>query len=106
MTPFSVDNYITLSSTTETTLLAAIASFFVDITAIIAINTSATPVRVDFRDSTAGTIRFGLEIPATDTRGFVLRYPRYQTTANNNWTAQLSAAVTDVRIFAQGMKRV
>lgn len=94
------------SSTTETTILAAAASTFHDLTALVVINTSATAVRVDFRDATAGTIRFALYIPAGDTRGFVLQVPRPQTTVNNNWTAQCSASVADVRIFIQAVKNV
>jgi len=58
---------------------------------------------VDFRDSTAGTIQFSTEVPATDMRGFSACCFK-QTTANNNWTAQLSAAVTDVRIYGTYVK--
>lgn len=89
---------LTLTSTTETTLIAAVAATFNDITGIICENTSATAVRVDFRDSTGGTIQFSLYLPAGDTRGFSNMFYK-QTTINNNWTAQLSAAVTDVRIY-------
>jgi hypothetical protein len=96
-------NNITLTTTTETTLLAAGgAGVFNDVTAIIVSNTSGTAVRVDFRDATAGTVRFSLMIAANGGGGiFVPPVPVKQTTANNNWTAQLSGAVTDVRIFAQ-----
>jgi hypothetical protein len=94
------------ASTAETTILAQVASTFLDLTSIIAINTSATAVRVDFRDATAGTIRFSLYIPAGDTRGFALPVPMPQTTVNNNWTAQCSASVTDVRIFIQAVRDV
>lgn len=94
---------LTLSSGTETTLIAAVASQLSDITGIICINTSASAVRVDFRDSTGGTIQFALYLPAGDTRGFSgMMYK--QTTANNNWTAQLSSAVTDVRIYGTYVK--
>jgi hypothetical protein len=95
-------NNITLTSTTETTLIAAVAAVFNDLVSIILSNTSATGVRVDIRDATAGTVRFSIFLAAngggaviTPTRSFK------QTAVNNNWTAQLSAAVTDVRIFAQ-----
>lgn len=97
---------ITLTTTTETTLIAMIASTFLDLTSVVAINTSATAVRIDFRDATAGTIRFALYVPAGDTRGFVLSVPKPMTAAGNNWTAQLSAAVTDVRIYAQAVRDV
>lgn len=96
-------NNITLTTTTETTLIAAGgAGVFRDITAIIVSNTSGTAVRVDFRDATAGTVRFSLMIAANGGGGiFTPPRPVKQTTAANNWTAQLSAAVTDVRIFGQ-----
>lgn len=99
-------NTITLTSTTETTLLAQVASTFLDLIQIVAINTSATAVRVDIRDSTTGTIRFALYLPAGDTRGVVFQIPIPQAATNTNWTAQLSAAVTDVRIFALAVRDV
>ena len=79
------------------------ASQFSDITGIIAVNTSATAVRVDFRDSTGGTIQFPLYVPAGETRGFSNMFYK-QTTVNSNWTAQLSAAVTDVRLYGTYVK--
>lgn len=101
-----VKNTITLSTTTETTLLSAGgASIFNDITKLIIANTSGTDVRVDFRDATGGSVIFSVFAPAGQTVGVSAGDdPIPQTTANNNWTAQLSAAVTDVRIFAQAIK--
>ena len=51
-----IKNTITLTSTTETTLLAAAAATFHDLTKLWICNTSATAVRVDFRDTTAGLL--------------------------------------------------
>lgn len=101
-----VKNVITLSTTTETTLLSAGgASVFNDVTKLIIANTSSTDVRVDFRDATAGSVIFSIYVPANQTVGVSCGDdPIPQTAANNNWTAQLSAAVTDVRIFAQAIK--
>jgi len=100
-------NTITLSGTAaETTLLAAVASTYLDLVAVIAINTSATAVRVDFRDDTGGSVVFALQIPAGETRGFVLDdEPIEQAASNKNWTAQCAATVTDVRIFAMAVKK-
>lgn len=100
-------NSITLTDTTETTLLTAVASTFLDITKLILTNTSATKVRVDIRDSTAGSVIFSVAL-AADGGGASLTFdpPLKQTTVNNNWTAQLSGSVTDVRIFAQAAKEV
>lgn len=94
------------ASTAETTILTAVASTFLDVTSIIAINTSATALRIDIRDATAGTVRMALYLPAGDTRGFVFQVPAPQTAVNNNWTAQCSASVTDVRIFVQAVRDV
>lgn len=90
---------VTLTATTETTIAAAVASTFNDLEKLIITNTSATDVRVDFRDTTAGTVRFSVLVKAAST--VVLEIDTYkQATVNTNWTAQLSAAVTDVRITA------
>lgn len=101
-----VKNAITLTTTTETTLLSAGgASVFNDITKLLIANTSGTDVRVDFRDATGGSVIFSVFAPAGQTVGVSAGDdPIPQTTANNNWTAQLSAAVTDVRIFVQAIK--
>lgn len=101
-----VKNAITLTSTTETTLISTGgASVFHDLTKLIISNTSGTDVRVDFRDATGGSVIFSVFAPAGQTVGVSAGDdPIPQTTANNNWTAQLSAAVTDVRIFAQAIK--
>jgi hypothetical protein len=102
-----VQNTITLTTTTETTLLTAgSAGVFLDLTMLIISNTSATAVRVDIRDATAGTVRMSLYAPAGQTIGFTHPVTFTQTTAANNWTAQLSAAVTDVRIVAQAIQTV
>jgi len=100
-------NKITLSTTTETTLLAAgAAGVFHDVTLIVITNSSATAVRVDIRDATAGTTV--LEVAIAANGGAVIPFPTPlpQAAAANNWTAQLSAAVTDVRIFIQAVKNV
>jgi len=66
------------ASTTETTLVSAVSSTFIDLLSLVVINTSATATQVDFRDSTAGTIRLSLYIPAGDTRGVVFNTPMPQ----------------------------
>jgi len=84
------------STTTETTLISGVASTFNDIISLVVINTSATATQVDFRDSTAGTVRFSLYIPAGDTRGISLSTPMPQNTAGNNWTAKCGTSVASV----------
>jgi len=97
----------TITGTTETTILTSVASTFLDLVMLIISNTSLTAIRIDFRDATAGTIRFSVYVPAGDTRGFSIPgVPIPQTTAGNNWTAQLSLSATDVRIYALAMRDV
>lgn len=90
---------LTLTSTTsETTLIGQVASTFNDILSLVVINTSATATQVDFRDSTGGTVRLSLYIPAGDTRGISLTTPLPQNAVNNNWTAKCGSSVASVII--------
>lgn len=92
---------ITLTSTTETTLVAAGgAGVFIDLTGVKLCNTSAVDVRADIRDATAGTVLDSWFIKAGYCTGQSYTSPFKQTTANSNWTVQLSGAVTDVRVKA------
>lgn len=88
------------ASTAETTIVTAAASIFNDLSAIIISNTSATATRVDFRDTTGGSVLFSFYVPAGDTRGATYSRPLPQTSVNTNWTAQSSASITDLRIYA------
>lgn len=88
------------ASTSETTIVTQAASIFNDLTLLIVSNTSATAARVDFRDTTGGSVLFSMYIPAGDVRGISLNRPIPQTTVNTNWTAQSSASVTDLRVYA------
>lgn len=98
---------VTLSNTTETTLLAAAGSgVFLDVTKLLITNTSSTAVRVDLRDATGGTVQLEVAIAANGGAVIDFAVPLRQTTANNAWTAQLSAAVSDVRVFMQAVKNV
>lgn len=94
-------NQISLSgSTSETTLLAAETNFFIDITDLIVSNTSFSPTTVDFRDSLSGTIRLSINLNANSTEIITLSSLLTQAAINNDWTAQSSASVTDVKITA------
>ena len=92
------------NSTSETTILAAVSGFFLDLCSVFVSNTSATATRVDFRSATAGSVRFSLYVPAGATVGFDKVNPILQAAAGGNWTAQSSAAVIDLRIFAQAVR--
>ena len=96
-----VHNRIALTTTTETTLIAATAGVFHDIVKLLIHNSSSSVVAIDFRDSTGGTIRY-TAVAAADGGGAVVPFevPLTQATVNNNWTAQLGTAVSTVYITA------
>jgi hypothetical protein len=93
-------NTLTLSTVTETTLIAAVAAVANDIRDLIISNTSAVDVRVDLRDSTAGTVRLSILVKAGQVVPMTGISRLKQAAVNTSWTVQLSAAVTDVRITA------
>ena len=88
------------SSTAETTVVTAVASTFMDVYGVIVVNSSATASNISFKDSTGGTTRFNVYVPAGETRGFMLPESGAvaQTTVNNNWTATSSASVASIII--------
>jgi hypothetical protein len=96
------------SSTSETTVVTAVASTFMDIYGCIVVNSSATATNVSFKDSTAGTTRFNIYVPAGETRGFMLPESGAfnQTTVNNNWTATSSASVASLIITMLSVKNI
>jgi hypothetical protein len=91
------------ASVSETTIVTAgAAGVFNDLIMLIVTNTSAsTTTRIDFRDTTAGTVLFSLiSIGGQQPVGFALPIPIPQTTAATNWTAQCATSTTDIRIYA------
>lgn len=96
------------SSTSETTVLTAVASTFLDVYGVIVTNTSATVTKVTFKDATAGTTRFVIEVPAAETRGFMLPIDaaHLQSSSNNNWTATCGTSVASVEITVMAVKSV
>jgi hypothetical protein len=94
------------SSSSETTIMTAVASTFLDLTQLILTNQTATAVNCTIKDSTAGTTRMIIALAANG--GAVMNFPTpvNQATVNNNWTCTLSNATTTVNIFAQAVKNV
>lgn len=92
------------NSTAEVTIISAIAATYLDLATIFISNTSVSATRVDIRDASGGTVIFQLFIPADDIRGVSLTTPWPQTTLNNNWTAQSSNSVSDLRVSALYIK--
>lgn len=96
------------SSTAETTIVTAVASTFLDLYGLVITNTSATVTKVTIKDSTAGTTRAVFEVPATDTRGFMLPVDSAlpQATVNTAWTATCGTSVASVEIAAYYVKNI
>jgi len=93
----------TITTTTETTIVTAGSSgVFNDIYGLTISNTSGTAVNVAIKDSTAGTTRMTVMVPAGDMRGFTVPVDSamVQATAANNWTATVSAAASSIFITA------
>jgi hypothetical protein len=95
------------SSTSETTIVTAQASTFLDLQMLILSNSSATQTEVTIRDSTAGTTRLIVSL-AADGGGAVIPFavPLPQATVNNNWTAQCADSVASIEITAVCVQRV
>ena len=90
------------SSTSETTIVTADATYKLDLYGLVLTNTSGTGTKVTIKDSTAGTTRFVLWVPANDTRGFMLTPDagHKQAAANNNWTATCGTSVASLEVTA------
>lgn len=90
------------SSTAETTIVTAVASIFLDLYGLVLSNSSASATTVDIRDTTGGSIVASFEIPAGDTRGFMLPLDSGipQAAVNTNWTAQCGTSVASLTVTA------
>jgi len=94
------------ASVVETTLLAAIASTFLDLTYIKCSNTVATANTISIRDATAGTVRSTIVCPASigPCEGEVFSVPFKQTAVNSNWTIQAGTSSSSVICEAQAVQ--
>ena len=103
---FQFRSTVTLTGTTETTLIASVASIRHCIQFLIICNNSTTDrVTLSLRDSTSGTIipLGGFEPNASGKMPAIpFHFPvaLEQTTANNNWTIQATGTSPDVTIVA------
>jgi len=96
------------SSTAATGFAAQGASIFNEVRNVTIVNTSTTPVTVDMRDGTAGSVLYTFPVPAStdNTHGGVtmnFTVPRYGT-ANTPIAFDPSAAATSIIISATGCK--
>ncbi len=94
------------ASTSETTIVTAVASTFLDLYGLILANTGATTTKVTIRDDTGGTIRAVLEVPTLETRGFMLPVDSgfNQAVVNKPWTAQCGSSTTALEVTALFVK--
>lgn len=91
---------LTLTSTTATDIVAAPGvSLQIVVTLLVMSNTSAIGVRCDIRDGT--TVKFSVFLAASGGGAVIPISPGWRIASNTALTAQLGAAVTDVRITAQ-----
>lgn len=90
------------SSVAETTIGTAVTSRYLDLYGLVLTNTSSSPTQVTIKDSTAGTTRLVLEVPAFDQRGFAfpLSAAISQTSTGNNWTATCGTSVASLIVTA------
>ena len=81
--------YAQLTTGTETTLLAGVASTFLDLLWIVGANNSDVAVTVDIRSGTAGSTLLTLQIPANGTAGIAPVLPVKQEVLAGTWTADM-----------------
>ncbi len=87
------------ATTTETLFIAATASVFHDLLQLTVCNESLTTgTRVDFRDSTGGTIRTSVFVPAGSTVSVPFYTPMPQNAVNTAWTAQCGTSVSSITV--------
>lgn len=103
-----VQNTTITSSTSETTIVTAVTSTFLDLYGLVIANTSASACNVTIKDATSGTTRFIFAVPAGESRGFMLDVDAAvaQASSNNNWTATCSASVASIVITALYVKNI
>lgn len=94
------------ASTAETTIVTAVASTFLDLTHISLSCSSVTGTAVAIKDSTAGTTRLNVFIPAGMSVVIPFNPPLPQAAVNGNWTATCGTSTTSVYINATYVKNL
>lgn len=91
-----------VSTTTETVVVTADATYKLDLYGLTLANTSASACKVTVKDGTAGTTRFVFQVPAGDTRGFMVDPSGAckQSAANANWTVTCGTSVSTLEVTA------
>jgi hypothetical protein len=93
---------VTLTTTSEATVIAAPGAGSIYVTGIMASNTSGTKSRLDLKEGAAGTVRISM-MCASDGGGFISPSltPPWKLPATTALIGQLDTAVTDVRVNIQ-----
>lgn len=96
------------ASTAETTIVTADATYKLDLYGLILTNTSGTLTKVTITDATGAGTPFVYEVPAGETRGFMLPTcdALRQAAANTNWTATCGTSITSLEITALFVKNL
>lgn len=81
--------YVQLTNGTETTLIAGVASTFLDLVYVMGANNSDAAVSIDFRSGTAGSVIKTIEIPAYGTSGVAPGQPIPMAEVAQAWTADM-----------------
>lgn len=96
------------SSTAETTVVTADATYKLDVYGFVFANKSASATLVTVKDATSGTTRGIFYVPAGDTRGMMLpldaAWP--QAAANNNWTVTCGTSIDSLYVTALYVKNL
>lgn len=96
--------YATLNTNTETTLLAGVASTFLDLVYVSFANTSTATVNIDLRDGTGQNISQTFAIPANTTQGVSYSVPIPQGVAADTWTVDFNTAdVSNTTVYVNGL---
>lgn len=96
--------YATLSTNTETTLLAASSGFYRDLVWVKFSNTSTGAVTIDLRDITAGNIVDTYEVPANGTVGISMATPYPQGNIGNAWTVDYNDSdLSNTTVYVSAM---
>jgi len=89
-------------ASTASAVFTAVASTYNYVTAISVYNSSATAGYIDFRDGTAGTIKWTMPLPAGGGAVLSSAVPLFKTSANTALAYDVSAALSTIYISVSG----
>lgn len=98
--------YASVTTGTETTLLAGAASTYHDLVWVMGANHSDSAVTADIRSTTGGNVLMSLEVPANSTAGIAPAVPYPAADVGASWTVDLSDDTHDLDVTALFSKEV